>query len=177
MGWTTSHNWQTRADIIADRVKTQHWTQGDHEVTDTVIAHAIRGNCLWKVHERNTGGKIRRYIGLDLIRSYGKEEGYGYKDMDESVHPYYYTCPLKYLDMVPEVSSAEWREKVRQYHAIRSIKLRPGLIVGLTECVVKAVELVEQRKEWVGRARDGRLFKIKRSYLSGQTYETWPEGA
>ena len=46
--------------------------------------------------------------------------------MSESVHPYFYYCPLGYLDMVPlEVYGgyAEWRELVRQYHA-RSIEKR-----------------------------------------------------
>ena len=37
---------------------------------------------------------------------------------DESMHPYYYTCPLSYLDLAPE-QSADWRAGVRAYHARR----------------------------------------------------------
>jgi hypothetical protein len=37
--------------------------------------------------------------------------------MSEQVHPYYYSCPLAYLDMVPEVKCEEWRALVREYHA------------------------------------------------------------
>ena len=36
------------------------------------------------------------------------------------MHPYFYSCPLKYLDLVPIEQfggHAEWRELVRKYHA------------------------------------------------------------
>lgn len=32
--------------------------------------------------------------------------------------PYYYSCPLRYLDMAKELSPG-WREKVRAYHTQR----------------------------------------------------------
>jgi hypothetical protein len=35
------------------------------------------------------------------------------------VHPYYYSCPLRYLDMAP-VQSFEWRERVHRFHAGRA---------------------------------------------------------
>ena len=50
-----------------------------------------------------------------LERSGGQ---WGYKPLDESMHPYYYSCPLSYLDLAPE-QSAEWRAGVRAYHARR----------------------------------------------------------
>ena len=40
--------------------------------------------------------------------------------MDESVHPFFYSCPLGYLEMVPIETSGgnpEWRVGVRAYHA------------------------------------------------------------
>jgi hypothetical protein len=40
--------------------------------------------------------------------------------MDESVFPYYFSCPLKYLEMVPLEQyggNAEWRKGVQEYHA------------------------------------------------------------
>lgn len=57
-----------------------------------------------------------RWIGCDLLEYSKRDEGWGYKDMDESMHPYYYSCPLSYLDMVPVVGSEEWRQGVREYH-------------------------------------------------------------
>jgi hypothetical protein len=41
--------------------------------------------------------------------------GWGYKDMAEEMHPFFYSCPLGYLALVP-VACAEWREGVKTYH-------------------------------------------------------------
>lgn len=113
MGWSFTYG-ATRADIIAKQIET--WSSSAE--TDRVIAHTCVGNVLWTVHEQvknATPDQVHRYIGCDLLQ---RENGYGwgYKDMCESVHPYYYTCPLKYLDIVP-VACEKWREKVREHHA------------------------------------------------------------
>ena len=42
---------------------------------------------------------------------------FGYKDMEESMHPYYYDCPagiLKLLSPTDNASANEWRENCRQ---------------------------------------------------------------
>ncbi|MCA9380929.1 hypothetical protein KC678_01565, partial [Candidatus Dojkabacteria bacterium] len=63
---------------------------------------------------------------------------WGYKDMDESMHPYYYNCPLSFLDMTP-VACEEWRQHVRNYHATiaqqkqKAAQVTIGSIVTLTE--------------------------------------------
>jgi len=63
-----------------------------------------------------------RWIGCDLLDYSKADEGWGYKDMEEGMHPYFYSCPLKYLALVPAVASEEWREGVRQYHARQNEK-------------------------------------------------------
>lgn len=86
-----------------------------------VIAHSRRGNCLWSVREivkvkpgdpYKVGDKV---ILLDLLV---RERGgfTGYKPMDESMHPYYYSCPLKFLTMANFGINTEWREGVRRWH-------------------------------------------------------------
>jgi hypothetical protein len=45
--------------------------------------------------------------------------------MDESFHPYFYSCPLGYLRLVPIETFGgckEWRESVLEYHAERKAK-------------------------------------------------------
>jgi hypothetical protein len=84
--------------------------------------HCIRGNCLWKIAvvEDLVGGewieKIR-LIALDLLAKGSRpDEGWGYKDMDETMGPYYYSCPISYLDMVPcpdSENARKWRAEVR----------------------------------------------------------------
>ncbi|MDG9757861.1 hypothetical protein N5E31_03670 [Pseudomonas chengduensis] len=120
MGWLYSS--RSRSELIHHLIQAQ-----DHPQTSIhVIAHALRGNVLWSVvevtakvegvHKDLAPGESMRYIRCDLLQRSGGQ--WGYKDMSESVHPFYYTCPLSYLDMAP-VQSPEWREHVRAYHAQR----------------------------------------------------------
>lgn len=134
MGWLFQSG-STRKELIAER--TENWTREGAEgvtVTSTCLAHCYRGGAfsgvLWAVWERRftkDGEEVQsteRWITCDLLR-YQKNFGWGYKDMDESAHPYYYSCPAKYLDLVPIDTyggNAEWREAVRSHHARRKQK-------------------------------------------------------
>ncbi len=98
MGWTFS-NW-TRAELI------EHLTQPGE--TDTAryetLRFAIRGDVLWQVIRYTSkepaviemvADHSFTIIGCTLLeRSSG---WWGYKAMVEQAHPYYYSCPLKYL--------------------------------------------------------------------------------
>jgi hypothetical protein len=104
------------------------------------LAHCLRGNHLWAVVELVDEQETRpeRYIACYLL-AYDKScRGGGYKDMDESLHPFYYDCPLGYLAMAP-IACEAWREAVRAYHA----RLRRRFEVG------QKVALVGSRLPWV----------------------------
>ena len=58
-------------------------------------------------------GESTYYIRCDLLER--GPRGWGFKGLDESMHPYFYGCPLEYLRVAPEMSPA-WRQKVRAYH-------------------------------------------------------------
>lgn len=170
MGWTSSSSWQTRQDIVADRIRGSISKDGTRW---NCLSHTLRGNVLWTVWEVSHPTFTKRFIGCDLLQKL--EEGWAYKDMDESCHPYYYTCPVSYLDKVPEVMNQAWRDKVIAYHRLRVLKLKPGMIVGLKDCVVPAIELVENRKYWVGKSKDGKFYQVKKDHLTGVVYENWGE--
>ena len=52
-----------------------------------------------------------------------------------------YSCPLKYLDMVPE-RNAEWRQKVREHHARRGRRFSVGQQVALIGCTIPWVRII-----------------------------------
>lgn len=181
MGWTFCCS--TRKELIQER--TEGWRhKGNGQKASECIAHCYRGNVhrgvLWTVWVRyNQDGTERdRFIGCDLLeylRSQGPGYQWGYKDMCESMHPYYYSCPLKYLDMVP-VACEKWREGVREYHAKRNRKLE----VGKTYPAVKGVRIgsrqvmeitVRQLRPLFGSAKleDGEIVpevKFKRRHVA-----------
>jgi hypothetical protein len=53
------------------------------------------------------------------------------------MHPYFYSCPLGYLAMVPQVECEDWRKVVREYHAKRTKKL----VVGQTYPATKGLRI------------------------------------
>lgn len=150
------------------------WYYGAHSLKDQIaeliqdrenhktIAHCVRGNTLWTVGETPSG----RYIGCYLLQNGGRDSGWGYKPMEESMGPCEVTCPLSYLDMVPDPGSyaTEWRKKVREYHARVGQKIEAGQVVKLTNGQEYRITQVRPLKG-VG-VKDGVLYKIPRRMLA-----------
>jgi hypothetical protein len=112
MGWLYTQG-QTRKGLIQHLTADWSHSNASHQC----LTHCTRGNVLWSVWEvyHRLTGHFERYIRCDLMQC-DRSFGWGYKDMDESMHPYYYSCPLKYLRMVPQVQSHKWRRGVLLYH-------------------------------------------------------------
>lgn len=132
MGWTYPHG-LNRKQLIAQRVTGWERDTGEMLVKSTCLKHCYRGNVfsgvLWSVWERNftkNGEEVQpseRWIQCDLLRCDQGE--WGYKDMEESMGPYYYSCPLSYLELVPIDrfgGNVEWREQVVEHHRRRAKK-------------------------------------------------------
>lgn len=146
MGWL--FGWNTRKELA------DHLISGNGVRT---LKHCFKGNNLWAVQEYThpETNVTTRFIALYLLRGRNKpsfdyhSDGWGYKDMDESAGPYYYNCPLAYLDMVPDPGgyATEWRAKVREYWAKRNRKLVEGQRIKLygKEYTVGAVRNGKQR--------------------------------
>ena len=129
MGWLFTAG-SSRKQLIAER--TADWSQQGADgiiVTTTCLTHCYRGGVysgvLWAVWERTfakdgqSTQPSERWITCDLLR-HRSDYGWGYKDLDESMHPYFYSCPLSYLRLVPidqYGGNVDWRSGVQAYHA------------------------------------------------------------
>ena len=115
MGWLFTQG-QTKKELIHRLTDRE---ENDSGIWET-LAHCVRGNVLWSVSEftRKDTGEISKTI-LCYLMEKQKDYGWGYKDIEESMSPNYYSCPLKYLDMAP-IRNVGWRNCVREYHADRN---------------------------------------------------------
>ncbi len=133
MGWLFKQGY-SRKDLIQERTENWERTSDEMLVKTVCLAHCYRGGSfsgvLWAVWERTfakDGQNVRpteRWITCDLLK-YQQGYGWGYKDMAECMHPYFYSCPLGYLQQVPidqYGGHAEWRELVHKYHATKAEK-------------------------------------------------------
>lgn len=114
MGWDYCESWRTKEDAIRELTKSP---QDRPENVYTCLAHSNSGNELWSVWEKKSKktGSVERCIVLDLL-GHSRDFGgcWGNKNMDESMGPYYYNVPQKFLDMVPE-RNPEWRKQVQAH--------------------------------------------------------------
>lgn len=120
MGWTgiqyrgeNSHTTFTRQDAI-ELIRSQFY---DYELACIHLKQAndnVEHNVIYTVQRKLYGnGKI--FIGVVLVDI---EDGeLLYKEMDETVGPSYYDCPIKFFDFVkepPNELAKNWREQVRK---------------------------------------------------------------
>ncbi len=161
MGWL--YGWNSKAELVA------HLNAG---LTDkyTLIKSVLVGNHHWQLVESNEGAFIgpgKRFICLNLLAS--SRDGWGYKDMDETMQPYHYDCPLSLLKIAGEPVNEQaksWREKVKQHHAVKDkvktakAKIGPGSIINLYGTDYK-LELNLGRRGWnASRVSDGYWFRV-----------------
>jgi len=145
----------TKKDIIARR--TRNWITDGADYA--CLKRALRGNTLWSVWEKTPQeGPTERFIRCDLLRK-DKGYGWGYKAMYESMHPYQYSCPLGYLDLVP-VANQEWRDKVKRFHH----KFQVGETVELQGSTIPHV-IITNVKPLQGTYQ-GHLYRIPRGMIA-----------
>lgn len=119
MGYTSG--WSTKAKLIAYLVR--------DDSASKCLRSCFRGEkfsgVLWSVREFVKDQKV--IICCDVLschdqQLYPYKKVWGYRDLCESMHPYYYSCPLSYLKLAKEVACQDWRTLVMQYHKERSEK-------------------------------------------------------
>ena len=124
MGWMFDTKW-TREKLIRKLTATWSTRKRDGTVIRIVcLAQSIQVEedmlVLWRVREeisQRDGSDVKepsRWIRCDLLR----EEpgwGWGYKPVGELKRPGHNSCPLEYLDMVPDMDR-EWKSEVIEYH-------------------------------------------------------------
>lgn len=137
MGWSFCFAHTEKRHIIEDRIK--GFTGEKYKVE--FLDHSVVGNHLWKVGKSTNleTGFSDLWIGLDLLSKSKYDRCWGYKDMEESMGPYFYDCPLKFLKMVPPPDSKSadgWREKVIAFHAKKKADAARKIEAGKTYALV-----------------------------------------
>lgn len=130
MGWDFHNNAKEKHQIVESILRDMTWTS-DHGSAQKVILHRVVGSHLWLAIEQIRTvidgaapllNRINRFVMLCLLEKYkhrdawGNRDAYldcwGYKSMDESMHPYYYDCPLSVIKAAGPTNdpkAQEWR--------------------------------------------------------------------
>ena len=169
MGWLYLYECVEKKDIINLLTKEEK----SEAYSRTTIDHACSGNELWCVYEVKSPSYTGQVLVLNLL---AKNDGHwGYKDMDESMHPYYYNCPKRLLDICPEPAKVEcqqtWRDAWKAHQEAKKAtrekkaKLQVGQTWKLKDGVNPAQIKVTSVSHLLGRDPNGMLYKVKARYL------------
>jgi hypothetical protein len=124
MGWSfnnSRHGASGKAALINELTKNEE--NKETGLRWTIVNHRLGAKIrdrqpLWSVWDFTKYGQpVTRYIRCDLL-SYGEQDGWGYKHMDESFEPDFYDCPESFLAITP-VKNQAWRDEVVKHHAER----------------------------------------------------------
>lgn len=160
MGWLFTRG-ASRNDIIQKLIRP--------EGGQVCLAYSLRGNVMWSVWEIED--KQFKYIRCDLLQR-DPGFGWGYKPLSESSYPYYFSCPLRYLDMAP-VQCAEWREKVRYYHELRKFQPEIGRVIRYS---ADRLFQVSRLKPLCGFDENGKEWRLRRKDIEEpRCFGSWEE--
>ena len=149
MGWLFPYHTTTKEILVQDLIRPSRLTES---APWTLQAHSLRDSRLWLLYRHKT--KPMHLIGLDLI-AYDKTSGtYGHKDMDESVHPYYYDCPKSWLKIVageeaPSEGSQKWRDTARAQQAKpKAPEPESGRVITCNGQQYTLLEKIPRTRQW-----------------------------
>ena len=123
MGWLFGYSWHTKKELIDHLVN-------NFKFSDT----AVRGNVLYGLAptvrhvtdnfgdtiEVPDDGSVIIICLLDCDRSNPIYPMWGYKDMDEGMFPYYFSCPERILAQSTVPDSRGWRAACREARKVVS---------------------------------------------------------
>jgi hypothetical protein len=121
MGWL--YGWNRRKDLIEELTKTKRNNLGEWRTLKRCYRGGDGSGVLWAVvrFEYRGTNKHEDYIICYMMHyNRGIMGGtWGYKNIEETMGPCSYSCPISYLQMVPmpdHPSAKNWRRKVAEYY-------------------------------------------------------------
>jgi hypothetical protein len=170
MGWTFSTYFDSNRRAVLD----QEFQYETPTASTRVIKSAMVGSTYYAaVENMNKQTGERKVFALIALTRAGRDGGWGYKDMDETMGPYETRCPASILDLLSPTDNQyalEWRQRCRDYIARKKAAPKPvaGMIVTVGQHQYRLDSPVRNaRLGWhVTRVSDGRWFRMPARQLN-----------
>lgn len=107
MGWTYKERWHD------SKIEECRYSFGNEPEWAVILKDALIGNTYYAAMRSAKTGQV---WALVVLVDFSNNE-FGYKDMDETMGPCYYDCPISILNLLSQTTNQfalEWREKCRQ---------------------------------------------------------------
>lgn len=119
--WTNRERGETIFEFFKDRFYTDNEKYGYNVLACSVVKRREAYLACEKIDKVNN---TRIVFGIVCLLGYAPKSYYnfGYKDMDETMLPYYFNCPEKILNMLTPTTneqSMKWRDECRNVQKMR----------------------------------------------------------
>lgn len=158
MGWTQYHATYFKKGTVDRKAEMDaQFTQLEHDgyAQLTVLKSSMVGSTYYGAIEVRRNNEVEKVFGVVCLTSVEKNRWISYKDMDETMIPYSYDCPisiLKLLTPTDNESANEWRRLCREHKAQKKTHDLGALPIGT---VIKWID-------WQGNER--KAYKHARAY-------------
>lgn len=147
MGFDVGH-YQNKREVVHEKL------QALERESVEIMAQATTKSGLWVALRRFETGE--KFIVLFLIERWGKGE-YAVKSITESMGPFYYDVPLRFLTLVP-TTNLEWRKGVLEFYRRKNYKYRENELCTVYQKPYRVVG--KQKRSYLIRSIDtGKLYK------------------
>lgn len=132
-----SKSFKNAKEFFVNHLATALFT--DKEGKSTLLKHSVVGNIAYTLSEHPVAGEEGKTFKIISVIKIVKDEGeFGYKDMDESMGPFYYDCPQSILkeSTIQTETAINWRNECAEYaknkknHIKKVKKLKPEMKAG-----------------------------------------------
>ena len=181
MGWTSYHATHYKGIYVDRKAEMDEcWTQTEHDGYPelTVLKSSMVGNIYYAAVQVKREGVVEQvFATVAITRTYRKDYyNFSYKDIDETMGPFFYDCPKRILDLLTPTDDEcanRWRKKCREkLQAKREKKTKGTLPIGsvirFTRWDGKIIELEKMapnyqfRRPWWHHAETNTYFSSKR---------------
>ena len=124
MGWTGIHaDFYKNGKVDRKAEMDYRWTQSESEdyAQLRVLKSSMVGSVYYAAVEVSENGKVKEVFGVTGLTSVDNNDYYNfsYKDIDETMGPYSYDCPIGILNLLTDTDTEyalEWTKKCRERH-------------------------------------------------------------
>ena len=178
MGWTYSsiYGFGSMKQFV------QQYTYETDNVKSTALDYSvINRNILYVAVEQIIKQTGERKVTAAIVEFKFNKKEYGYKDMDETMGPYHYSCPERILNLLTPTTNEfalKWRSTCRERQKrTKAFVMKEGQrFIRKTSWsdTVNVVTLLRpiNKSSWVGIDELGRQYRYSKQWLLIHNYDT-----
>ncbi len=136
-----------------------------------VLKHTNGKGGMWILRKISLFEKNKTFLTIDFIKMSHKNGETVYREYNFESHPYYYDCPIEWIDMItPEsVDGINWVERVKR---IQSIKIVPKMQIKFAQKDFETLYPLTNKFWAVRNLSENKVYKLDKELIMNSILES-----